>query len=170
MTRYVRPTARRTAAQQIRATDRDGIAITIIEGDQCRTWLDALKQLRPGGGLLIQDIGTLGRRYETRRERIEAVAAKQASIVLADGSVHGPDCLPSIVAGLQAPRSDNPRRAHNRTDDETLAEAQRLWTGAPFRGMTNGQIADAVGLSIPTLTRHFGARRVRKPGRPRKER
>lgn len=166
--RYIRPTARRSTARQRAVTDREGIAIDVIEGDQGRTWETALKLLKRGNGLLIEDIATLGRRYDTRVERIKAVAAKGASIVLADGSVHGPECAPSIVAGLQAPRSDEPRVAHNKTDDETLAEAKRLWTGRAYKAMTNGQIAEAVGLSIPTLTRYFGKRGVRKPGRPRK--
>lgn len=165
---YIRPTARRPAKDQAAALKPHAPAFIVIDGQDGRDWSTALKMLRRGNGLVIENIGTLGRRYDTRVERIEAVAGKGASIVLADGSIHGPDCAPSIVAGMSAPKSDAPRVAHNRTDDDTLAEAKRLWTGREFRAMTNGQIAEAVGLSIPTLTRYFGARGIRKAGRPRK--
>lgn len=175
--RYIRPTARRTAAQQIAATDCDGIAITITEGEQGRTWADALKQLRPGGGLVIQDLATLGRRRDTVCERVRAVMAKGASIVLADGSMHGPKEEASLIAGLMARgvtvsgAEPGPRVAHNRTSPEVLAEAKRLWTQNQFARMTNGEIAEAVGLSVSTLTREFGRRGQyikTRPGRPPK--
>jgi hypothetical protein len=178
LTRYIRPTARRTAAQQIAATDRDGIAITITEGEQGRTWADALKQLKPGGGLLVETIATLGRRRDTVCERLRAVFDKGASVVLSDGTVHAPDCGPSLIAGLMARgvtvsgTEPGPRVAHNRTAPDILAEARKLWTQKQFARMTNGEIAAAVGLSVPTLAREFGKRSEHvpvAPGRPRKQ-
>jgi len=165
---YIRPTVRRPAKDQVAALKPHAPTFTVIDGQDGRDWSTALKMIKRGNGLLIEDIGTLGRRFDTRRERIEAVAAKGASIALADGSVHGPDCAPSIVAGMREPKSDAPRVAHNATPDHVLVEAERIWTGEAYRSMTNGQVADAVGLSIPTLTRKFGKRGIRKAGRPRK--
>jgi len=172
ITRYIRPVARRTAAQQIAATERDGIAITIIEGDQRRTFDNALQQLKPGGGLLIETLATLGRRRDTVCDRVRAVFAKGASIVLADGTVHGPECEASLIAGLMARgvtvtgNEPKPRIAHNRASDETRAEAKRLWTQKQFSKLTNGEVAEAVGVSVVTLTDWFGPR-GRKPGRPK---
>lgn len=168
---YIRPTARSPANGQVAALKPHAPAFTVIEGQDGRDWSTALKILKTGNGLLIEDIGTLGRRHDTRRERIEAVATKGASIVLADGSVHGPDCAPSIVAGMCAPKSDEPRVAHNKTPEEKLAEAERYWKQKQFKRMTNREIAEVVGLSIPTMTRAFGKRSdfvETGPGRPKK--
>lgn len=60
--------------------------------------------------------------------------------------------------------------AHNRTPDDVMTEAQRMWTQKQYRRMTNGEVAAAVGLSIPTLTRAFGPRSryiETRPGRPK---
>lgn len=171
LTRYIRPTARRRAADQIAATERDGISITIIEGEQGRTFADALKQLNHGNGLLIESLATLGRRRDTVCERIGAIFDKGASIVDADGDVHEPSCRQSLIKAIRArgitvagdePR---PRVAHNKTDAETLKEAKRYWTQKQFAAMTNQDIADAVGVSVVTLTKTLGPRGIRGPGR-----
>jgi hypothetical protein len=165
LTRYIRPRARRTAAQQIAATERPGIAITIVEGEQGRTWADAVKQLRPGGGLLIENLAALGRRRDTVCDRLDAVFAKGASVVLGeDDSVHSPDCGPSLLAGVRARGvtvsgdEPKPRVAPNKLPDAVRDQAERYWKQKQFERMTNREIAEAAGVSVETLASWFGAR------------
>lgn len=172
--RYIRPTSRRSTAWQRAVTEREGIAIDVIEGDQGRTWETALKLLKRGNGLLAAEPETLGRKIETRARRVQEVAAKGAWIILAYGGEHSPEAAEGLIdwmrAGGDRDKPPEPRVAHNRTPANVMAEAERMWTGASFGRMTNGEIAAAVGLSIPTLTRAFGPRSryiETRPGRPK---
>ena len=54
--RYIRPTARWTKAKQELATNREDIRFTIVEGELDSTFADALKLLKPGNGLLVENL------------------------------------------------------------------------------------------------------------------
>ena len=173
--RYIRPTARRPLKWQRSVTERDGIAFDVIEGEQGRTWETALKLLKRGNGLLAAEPETLGRKIETRARRVQEVADKGAWIILADGGEHSPEAAANLIdwmrAGGDRDKPAEPRVAHNKTPDDVMAEAELMWTQAQFARMTNGEIAKAVGLSIPTLTRALGPRSQyieTRPGRPKK--
>lgn len=173
--RYIRPTSRRSTAWQRSVTERAGIALDVIEGDQGRDWNTALKMLKSGNGLLAAEPETLGRKIETRARRVQEVAAKGAWIILADGGEHSPEAAANLIdwmrAGGDRDKPAEPRVAHNRTPDDVMIEAQRYWTQKQFSRMTNGEVAAAVGLSVPTLTRAFGPRSQyieTRPGRPKK--
>lgn len=172
--RYIRPTARRSVAWQRAVTDRDGIALDVIEGMDGRDWNTALKMLKPGNGLLAAEPETLGRKIETRARRVQEIADNGAWIILADGGEHSPEAAAGLIkwmrAGGDRDKPAKPRVAHNRTPDDVMTEAERLWTQTQFARMTNGEVAAAVGLSIPTLTRAFGPRSQfikTRPGRPK---
>lgn len=148
---YIRPTSRVTLDQQRKSAGpyRDGISAEVVGGDK---FDDALKMLRRGNCLLVHDLATLGRGEKQRQQRIDAVIAKGSYIVTCNGLGR-----------------DERRAAHNRTDPETLEKAKAMWTGDEYRQMTNGKIAEAVGLSVVTLHREFGPR-GRDAGRPKKQR
>lgn len=173
--RYIRPTARRSTSWQRAVTERNGIALDVIEGLDGRDWNTALKMLKRGNGLLAAEPETLGRKIETRARRVREVADRGAWIILADGGEHSPEAAANLIdwmrAGGDRDKPAEPRVAHNRTPDDVMAEAKRLWTQQQYQRMTNGEIATAVGLSIPTLTRAFGPRSQyieTRPGRPKK--
>jgi hypothetical protein len=168
--RYIRPTRRRTAAWQRAITERPGIAFEVVDGEQGRDWSTALKMLKPGNGLLAAEPETLGRKLETRARRVADVAKKRAWIILADGGEHAPETAANLIEWMRA-RGDKaapaePRKAHNRTDPQKLAEAGKVWTGDDYAAMSNDAVARATGVSKVTLWREFGPR-GRKAGRPR---
>jgi DNA invertase Pin-like site-specific DNA recombinase len=171
LTRYIRPTARRSIDDQIAATEQDGISITIIEGDMGRTFKDALKQLKPGNGLLIENFATLGRRRDTVCDRVEAIFDKRANIVDAEGDVHEPKCRRTLIKAIKSKGitvrggEPKPRVPHNKISDEDLEEAKKVWSGKKYRAMTNKEVSEAVGISVVTLTERLGKRGIRKPGR-----
>lgn len=183
LTVYIRPTARRPiAAQEAQARKslekvRDkypgGISIIITEGDQGRTWENALKQLGPINHLLIENFQTLHRIRDIACERIEQVFDKSASIVDEDGEIHEPRCRRTLLKALRSrgltvsSAEPKPRLAHNKTPDDVLKEAKRMWTQKQFAKMTNKDISEAVGVSVVTLIKTFG-KRGRPAGRPRK--
>jgi hypothetical protein len=167
--RYIRGTTRHSAARQSAATERDGIAMTVVEGEQGRTWETALKVAKPGNGILIDSLEVLGRKITTRIHRLTQAQTKGVGIVIAeDDTTHGPDEIPSLITGLRSgvKRERTPRKAHNRTDPQKLAEAGKVWTGDDYAAMSNDAVARATGVSKVTLWREFGPR-GRKAGRPR---
>ena len=170
--RYIRATSRSSVADQIAATERDGIRITIVEGEPDSTFADALKQLKRGNGLLIEGFHVLGRKRDTVCERVRQVFAKGGNIVDADGDIHAPAYEKTLIKALKTRgvtvngREPRPRVAHNRTDDDTRKAAKRLWTQKQFARMTNKDIAEEIGVSTWTLRHWFGPR-GRKAGRPR---
>jgi|GEM_PF-5404405 len=169
--RYIRGTTRHPAARQLAATDRDGIAMTVVEGEQGRTWETALKVAKPGNGILIDSLETLGRKATTRAVRLEAARAKGVSIVIAeDDSTHSPEAIPSLITGLRSglKRDPNPRVAHNRIDDEARAAAFRFWQD---HDLDNHAVARLAGISYAAMRRWWQAecpRPLRRPGRKRK--
>lgn len=172
---HIRPTTHRTEADQRRAGAQFEPAFVVVVGHQGRTFETTLKQLKRNSdnGVLIENPGTLSRRRDVACAMLEQIFAKGASVVFSDdGSVHSPECGASLIAGVRSRgvtmRGDEPkpRVAHNRASDEVRAEAKRYWTQKQFARMTNGEIAEAVGVSVVTLTDWFGPR-GRKPGRPK---
>lgn len=119
----------------------------------------------------MQDFHTFARRRDAICDKIKSVFAKGALIEDATGTIHDPACEPSLIAGIMTGgtlhREKRERVAHNRADDAVRAKAEEMWRGEEFRRMTNGEIADAVGVSIVSLVRWFGPR-GRSAGRPRR--
>lgn len=168
--RYIRPTARWTRAQQERATDHFDIHFTVVDGEHRRTFENALRQLDAERILLIENLQVLARRRDTICARIKQVFAKEASILLANGKTFTPDQEEPLIEGVMTGgyllKEPKERVAHNKTPDELLEKARDMWFGEKFKRMTNGEIADAVGISAVTLNRKLGPR-GRKAGRPK---
>ena len=168
--RYIRPTSRSTEAAQRLATDHLGpFALTVVEGKEGRTFETALKIIRAGNALTIAEFETLGRRIDTRCRLVEQVFDKGGLIEDADGDIHRPEARTTLLKALRTRREkqtdDKPRVAHNKASAETREQAQRLWTQKKYGRMTNAEVAEAVGVTVKTLTLWFGPRGIRGPGR-----
>jgi hypothetical protein len=168
--RYIRPTSRSTEAAQRLATDHLGpFALTVVDGKEGRTFETALKLIKTGNALTIAEFETLARRIDTRCRLIEQVFDKGGLIEDADGDIHRPEARSTLLKALRTRREKQadgkPRVAHNKADQEVRDRAEELWTGANYANMTNGQIADEVGVTIKTLMQWFGPR-GRRAGRP----
>jgi hypothetical protein len=174
--RYIRPTARSTEEMQRKATDHLGpFAIDIVEGQDGRTFETAIKVMKAGNALVISGLDTLGRRRDTVVSRINAVfdiRGGGGNILDKDGDLHEPECRKSLTKAIMSRgitvKGDepSPRVAHNKTPDDVMAEAKRMWTQKQYARMTNKDIAEAVGISVVTLIKQLGPR-GRKAGRPR---
>jgi len=167
---YIRATTRRTVAQQIEATKRKGIALTVIEGEQGRTYDTAIKVGKPGNGILLDSLETLGRKITTRIARLEAAAAKGLHIVIAeDESTHAPQQIPSLIAGLRSgvKRERPPRVAHNRIGETGREAAFRYWQD---HGIDNHAVERLAGVSYASMRRWWQKdypRPLQRPGRKR---
>ena len=169
--RYIRPTKRWPRAQQERATARDGIHFNVIEGDQGRDFDTLLKLLRPGNGVLVENLQVFARSRKIICDRLRAIFARQSVVIDAKGNEYRPEneaiICEAVMTGGYVVKEPTARVAHNKTSDEKLERAREMWTGEAFAAMTNVEIARATGISTVTLNKEFGAR-GRKAGRPRK--
>lgn len=171
--RYIRPTARRPEAHQRAATDHlEPFAIDIVEGDQDRTFANALKILKAENALVVQDMHTFGRRKDTICDRVQAVFKKGAFIEDADGNLHKPECEASLLAGIMTGGglSDEKREriAHNRISDEKRALAFKYWQD---HELSNAAVARLAGVSYQSMRRWWQVeypRPLEKAGRPKK--
>lgn len=168
--RYIRPTSRWTKAHQERETDYEDIAYTVVEGVDGLTFDDAVDMLRRGNVLLVQDLNVFARRRDTICDRVRAVFAKGAGILVGSGREFTPDqeepLIEGIMTGGYLVREPKQRVAHNKIDPEKLEAAKEMWLGDEFKRMTNDEVAKATGVSKVTMHREFGPR-GRKAGRPK---
>lgn len=130
--RYIRPTKRRPVAHQERATEHlEPFAITIVHGEGGRTFENALKILKKGNALVVQDLHTLARRRDTICDMVCRVFSKGALIEDASGNLHKPECEASLIAGITTgghlTSEQRERIAHNRISDERRAFAFKYW-------------------------------------------
>lgn len=158
---------------QRRETDHLGpFAITIVHGKDDCTFENALKILKAGNALTIMEFETLGRRIDTRCNHINAVFDKRALIEDKDGDLHEPSCRKSLIKAIKSKDTSKTETAsrvpHNKVDQATRDDAEKLWTGKNYENMTNGQVANEIGFTVKTLTEWFGPR-GRKAGRPKRK-
>ncbi len=170
--RYIRPTARRPELHQANATEHlEPFAITIVEGDQGRTFSNALKILKAENALVIQDLHTLARKRVTICDMISQVFAKGAFIETSDNTLHKPECEASLLAGIMTGGTLNDetreRIVHNRIDDEQRALAFKYWQD---KDLNNQAVARLAGISYQTMRRWWQKDYPREGqvGRPKK--
>jgi hypothetical protein len=177
LTRYIRPSATGGTQDQLDKTDRDGISTTIIEGEQGRTFENALQQLGPNNHLLIRDLKVLARKKDDVATRIKQVVAKGASIVEADGFTTAPNQAAALIRGIKSKGitvrggEPKPRVPHNKTPDAVKEAARRMYTQQKFKRWSNKEIAEEFGVTTWALRDWFGPRSkyidTVGPGRPR---
>jgi hypothetical protein len=168
--RYIRPTKRRPEAHQRAATDHlEPFAITIVHGEQDRTFKNALKILKAGNALTIQDLHTLARRRDTICDMVSQIFAKGAFIETADGSLHKPACEASLIAGIMTGGcltvEQRERIVHNRIDDEKRALAFKYWQD---HSLSNEAVARLAEIQYQTMRKWWQKdfpRPLEKPGR-----
>jgi len=168
--RYIRPTSRWTQAHQERETDFEDIAFTVVEGVDGLTFDNAVRMLRRGNVLLVQDLNVFARRRDTICERVRAVFSKGASIVVGSGKEFTPDqedpLIEGIMTGGYLVKEPKQRVAHNRIDDERRAKAFEYWQQ---KDLTNAQVERLSGISYQTMFKWWQAEfpREQRKGRPR---
>ncbi len=170
--RYIRPTKRRPEAHQRAATDHlEPFAIDIVEGDQGRSFATALKVLKRGNAIVVQDLHTFARRRDTICDMISRIFAKGALIETADNTLHEPECEASLIAGLMTggglTEEKRDRIAHNRISDEQRALAFKYWQD---HDLNNQAVARLAGIQYQTMRRWWQTEHPRtgRPGRPKK--
>lgn len=169
--RYIRPTSRWTVAHQERATGHREIAFTIVEGRDRMSFDTVLKMLKPGNGVLVENLQAFARRRDSICDRLKAIFAKRAVVVDAKGNIYAPEheaiIVEAVMTGGYSVKEPKKRVAHNRIDDETRAKALELWKR---KDLTNKQVSELAGVAYPTMFKWFQAEypREQQRGRPRK--